>query len=86
MVELRYVYINELVLQPHNYSHAADPEECLQKSVTLWLQRSSLIDKPKPPTWRGIIYAVGHSVGGNNMALAESISKNHQCESLHTYF
>ena len=80
MIELRYAYIYELVLLPHNYSHAAKPQACLQKSVTLWLQRSNLIDKAQPPTWRGIIYAVGHSVGGNNMALAERISQNHQCD------
>ena len=77
-----------LVLQTHNYSHAAKPKVCLQKSLTLWLQRCNLIERAQPPTWRGIIYAVGHSVGGNNMALAERISKNHPCdmpsESLHT--
>ena len=71
-----------------SYSHAADPETCLEESLTLWLRYSNLIDRAQPRTWRGIVYAVGHKIGGNDMALAEKISENHQCdlqsESSHT--
>ena len=63
-----------------SYSHAADPDSCLEESLTLWLRCSNLIDKAQPRTWRGIVFAVGHSIGGSNMALAGEISDNHQCD------
>ena len=54
------------------------PEDCLTEMLALWLKKSYNTDRFGTPSWELLVNAVGHRSGGNNCALAESITKSHE--------
>ena len=50
-------------------------EDCLESALREWLRS---VSTPRGvPSWEMIVEAVGHRVGGNNMALAQKIAKKY---------
>ena len=58
--------------------YQGNPENCLRAVLTKWLQKGYNYQKHGLPTWRMLVKAVAHPAGGNNVALAEEIARNHQ--------
>ena len=52
-------------------------EDCLTKTLELWLKQDYDADQRGLPSWRLLATAVGDPVGGNNCALAKKITKDH---------
>ena len=52
-------------------------DDCLMKTMTLWLMRVYDTQKYGKPSWELLAKAVGHRVGGKNPSLAEEIIKKH---------
>ena len=55
-----------------------DVDSCLKKVVSLFLKQNYKFSKYGYPTWRKIIQAVYHRVGGCNPALALEIARKHR--------
>ena len=53
-------------------------DDCISDVLQIWLRRSHNEEKFGPPTWKKLAEAVGAKAGGNNMALALEIAKDHQ--------
>ena len=54
------------------------PIDCLRAVLTKWLRKGYNYQKHGPPTWRMLVKAVADPAGGDNVALAEVIARNHQ--------
>ena len=52
-------------------------EDCLTKTLELWLKQDYDTDQWRPPSWRLLATAVGDPAGGKNYALAKKITKDH---------
>ena len=62
-------------------------EDCLDKALTLWLNKCYNTERFGDPSWLLLAKAVGHSAGGNNRALAENITRGNGgiCPSVYQY-
>ena len=55
----------------------ADRPDCnsrLEETLTEWLQQSYNTDRFGAPSWKQLVAAVAHPIGGNNHALAQQIA------------
>ena len=64
-----------------NAMYPSNPSDCLRAVVTKWLQKAYDYHVHGPPTWRMLVEAVADPAGGDNVALAEEIARNHQGKS-----
>ena len=53
-------------------------DDCISEMLQTWLRRSHNEERFGPPTWKKLAQVVGAKAGGNNMALALEIAKDHQ--------
>ena len=51
-----------------------EPEDCLIKALTLWLNKGYDTERFGEPSWKLIVDAVCNTAGGNNKALANMIA------------
>ena len=58
--------------------YQSNPNDCLKAVLARWLQKEYNYQKHGPPTWRMLVKVVAHPAGGDNVALAEKIARNHQ--------
>ena len=61
-----------------NTMYPGNPNDCLRAVLTKWLQKGYDYQKHGPPTWGMLVKAVADPAGGDNIALAEEIARNHQ--------
>ena len=61
-------------IRGQNLSAAA----AMRKVIMEWLKRNYPSSSLKPPTWKILVDAVEHPVGGNNRAKAEEIASRHK--------
>ena len=54
-----------------------DYNKALKRIVTQWLKRGYDTERYGPPTWKSLLEAVKSPKGGDNIALAEKIAKDH---------
>ena len=54
-----------------------DLDDCLNEMLSLWLAKTYNTQKFGEPSWELLAAAVCHSSGGNNPALADSITERH---------
>ena len=52
-------------------------EDCLAVVLTEWLKKSYNYTRFGPPSWKLLVAAVAHPVGGNDRALAEKIAQKY---------
>ena len=55
----------------------ADRPDCasrLERVLTEWLQQAYNTERFGPPSWKLLVSAVAHPIGGNNYALAQQIA------------
>ena len=64
-------------LQAIYKSHGQDIDQAFIDVLLAWLRQRYNIAEYGPPTWRMLVKAVDSPVGGNNHALAMTISRNH---------
>ena len=55
-----------------------DSESRFTRLLTEWLQQNYNTDRFGKPSWRLLVDAVAHPVGGNNPALAKKIAAKHK--------
>ena len=58
-------------------THRTDPNSCLTDVLTKWLQQNYNTDRFGLPSWKLLVNAVAHCIGGNNPALARQIATKH---------
>ena len=58
--------------------YQGNPSDCLRAVMTKWLQKGYNYQEHGSPTWRMLVKAVADPAGGDNVALAEKIARNHQ--------
>ena len=61
---------------------SGDPPACLASVITEWLMRNYNVKRFGEPTWQQLVKAVGHPLGGANMALAREIANRHKAKSV----
>ena len=54
-----------------------ESNECLQDVLYEWLKKAYNVQKYGPPSWRFLAKAIASSTGGDNLALAKTIARNH---------
>ena len=54
-----------------------DYNKALRRIITQWLKRNYDTERFGPPTWKVLVEAVKSPKGGDNVALAEKIAKDH---------
>ena len=54
-----------------------DSASRLEQVLTEWLQQAFDIERFGPPSWKQLVSAVAHPIGGNNPALAQRIAHRH---------
>ena len=54
------------------------PAAAMTRVIVEWLNRNYPNSSLKPPTWKALVDAVEHPVGGNNRAEAEKIASRHR--------
>ena len=54
-----------------------DIDQAFTEIILMWLRQNYDVRKHGPPTWRNLVKAVDDPAGGNNHALAMSISDKH---------
>ena len=54
------------------------PAAAMKRVIVEWLNRNYPNSSSKPPTWKALVDAVEHPVGGNNKAEAEEIARKHR--------
>lgn len=64
--------LNRIAAQP-----GTNPETCLTDTLTAFLKKNYDFDEYGVPSWRMIVEAVGHKVGGRDNDLALRIAENH---------
>ena len=57
-------------------------DECLTGALTLWLNHNYDTKTYGEPSWELLAEAVGHRLGGNNLALADEIRHRHSKHTL----
>ena len=62
-------------------SHMFDNEACLSETLTEFLKKNYDHDKSGVPSWKLIVAAVAHQVGGRDKALALKLAKEHPASS-----
>ena len=50
----------------------------MRRVIVEWLNRNYPNSSSKPPTWKALVDAIEHPVGGNNKAEAEEIASRHR--------
>ena len=58
----------------------------MRKVIVEWLSRNYPSSSLKPPTWKVLVDAVEHSLGGNNRAEAEEIASRHKASESSSIF
>ena len=53
------------------------PLKAMERIISHWLKQNCDEKKFGKPSWRSLVEAVGHSLGGHNTALAKQMAKNH---------
>ena len=53
-------------------------EVAMRRVIVEWLKRNYLNSSHKPPTWKALVDAVEHRLGGNDRAEAEEIASRHK--------
>ena len=60
------------------YLDESDAEKALNDVILLWLHHQKYnVDRFGPPTWRKLVEAVNHPLGGRNYEVARKIALNH---------
>ena len=54
-----------------------DSESRLMLVLSEWLQQAYNIERFGPPSWKLLVSAVAHPIGGNSPALAQQIAHRH---------
>ena len=57
-----------------------NPKSCFLDVLTNWLNRNYNTKKFGEPSWQKVVEAVANPAAGDNVVLAETIAKKHQCE------
>ena len=60
-----------------------DSESRLEQVLSQWLQQAYNIERFGPPSWKLLVSAVAHPIGGNSPALAQQIAHRHNGKSVH---
>jgi len=55
-----------------------EPEDCLFKSLEVWLKKTYNTERYGNPSWRMLVNSIANPAGGADAALAEAIAKKHQ--------
>ena len=55
-----------------------NPAAAMRAVIVEWLKRNPGSNRFRPPTWKALVDAVEHPVGGNNRAEAEEIASRHK--------
>lgn len=58
-------------------AHTGSPDECLEAVIVKWLRKCYNYQRFGSPTWKMLVKAVGDQAGGDDIALAEAIARNH---------
>ena len=88
-VVARWKYIGLALGLDYNKLHEIEEnskncEECLDKSLALWLNKVYDTKRWGQPSWTKLVEAVQHTSGGNNPSLAEMIAKKHRVDYIHS--
>ena len=65
-------------LQEIAATHLGNPSDCILEVLINWLNKNYNTEKFGEPTWRRIVEVVADPAAGDNAALAERITKEHQ--------
>ena len=60
-----------------------DSESRLMQVLSQWLQQAYNTKCFGPPSWKVLVSAVAHPIGGNSPALAQQIAHRHNGKSVH---
>ena len=60
-----------------------DSESRLEQVLSQWLQQAYNTDRFGSPSWKLLVSAVAHPIGGNSPALAQQIAHRHNGKSVH---
>ena len=66
--------------------HQLDPKACLRSVLEEYLKQNYDTKVHGLPSWRKIVEAVSHRVGGNDNALAQKIAVKHSTELIILHF
>ena len=72
-----FLRLNPDLLATIKADHPTSVQQCLTEVLTQWLKKAYNTDRLGPPSWKLLVAAVAHPVGGNNRALAEQIARKH---------
>lgn len=61
-------------------SNRGNSKDCLLDVLINWLNRNYNVTKFGVPSWRRVVEVVADPAAGNNVVLATSIAKKHQCK------
>ena len=54
------------------------PAAAMREVIVEWLKKNYRSSRLKPPTWKALVDAVEHRLGGNDTAEAEEIASRHR--------
>ena len=72
-----YLGLPQRELEAIRTAFSSNVNQAFIEMLLVWLRHRYNIQKYGPPTWRRLVEAVDHPIGGNNHALAKTIAEHH---------